>query len=449
MNHGFDADLKQIVLMNGTFGPQEIEVISRQIGSSHPNFRIFRDAVQELEGEITSPAGYVRLGVCQYLLGQYNKSLESLSHGDGSALDRFYQAKNYFALNQFSAAEEKYRAAIIAGYDKDICNLCIVEVRRYMNDLQGALSILDSLSGAVEHTAEYLYQRGATAAKMGAESIEVVTWYERAVEANGTHPGALFGLALENDRRGNDATALQLYKRAASQFPAHVGSLINLGLIYEDRNELDQAAKCYERVLEAFPNNERARLYLKDTQTADEGYFDEDARRKRDRLTQILATPVADFELSVRSRNTLKKMGIMTLGDLCRYTEPELLGSKNFGETSLVEIKEMLQSKGLSLGQTAGDAPAAAASLPVDDVISVVEDDALTPDEQLMMTKPLTFLDLSVRARKCMNRLGISTVGELIRRTGDELLDCKNFGVTSLNEIREKLTAHDLKLRGE
>ena len=72
-----------------------------------------------------------------------------------------------------------------------------------------------------------------------------------------------------------------------------------------------------------------------------------------------------------------------------------------------------------------------------------------TPDEQLLMNKPLTFLDLSVRARKCMNRLNITTVGELIRRTADELLDCKNFGVTSLNEIREKLTEHGLKLRGE
>ena len=43
----------------------------------------------------------------------------------------------------------------------------------------------------------------------------------------------------------------------------------------------------------------------------------------------------------------------MTLGDLTRTTEQELLASKNFGETSLVEIREMLQSKGLELGQFA------------------------------------------------------------------------------------------------
>jgi DNA-directed RNA polymerase subunit alpha len=48
-----------------------------------------------------------------------------------------------------------------------------------------------------------------------------------------------------------------------------------------------------------------------------------------------------------------------------------------------------------------------------------------------------------------MNRLGMSSIGELMRKSGDDLLECKNFGVTSLNEIREKLTQAGLKLRGE
>ena len=73
----------------------------------------------------------------------------------------------------------------------------------------------------------------------------------------------------------------------------------------------------------------------------------------------------------------------------------------------------------------------------------------MSPDEQALLNKPISDLNLSVRARKCMIRLGVSTIAELIRRTGDELLECKNFGVTSLNEVREKLTAHGLKLRGD
>ncbi len=65
------------------------------------------------------------------------------------------------------------------------------------------------------------------------------------------------------------------------------------------------------------------------------------------------------------------------------------------------------------------------------------------------MSRPIAELNLSVRARKCMIRLAINTLGDLVRRTGDDLLECKNFGVTSLNEVREKLTVLSLKLRGD
>jgi DNA-directed RNA polymerase subunit alpha len=156
-------------------------------------------------------------------------------------------------------------------------------------------------------------------------------------------------------------------------------------------------------------------------------------------MSQVLGIPVTDFELSVRSRNCLQKMGIHTLGDLCRTTEAELMASKNFGETSLIEIKEMLGSKGLFLGQLAAERPP----------LELSEPESLSADEQALLSKPVGELNLSVRARKCMIRLAINTMGELVRKTGDELLECKNFGVTSLNEVREKLSMMGLKLRGE
>ncbi|MFP6666860.1 MAG: DNA-directed RNA polymerase subunit alpha C-terminal domain-containing protein, partial [Pirellulales bacterium] len=77
------------------------------------------------------------------------------------------------------------------------------------------------------------------------------------------------------------------------------------------------------------------------------------------------------------------------------------------------------------------------------------DSEVLSDDDRAAHDRPISELNLSVRARKCMVRLGISSFGELLRRTGDELLECKNFGVTSLNEVREKLTPLDLKLRGD
>ena len=81
--------------------------------------------------------------------------------------------------------------------------------------------------------------------------------------------------------------------------------------------------------------------------------------------------------------------------------------------------------------------------------VETVETQQLSPEEQSVLARDVADLKLSVRARKCMNRLNIQTIGELVKRSADELLECKNFGVTSLKEIREKLVNFNVKLRGD
>ena len=441
MVEAVETDLKQIVLGGGPFGPQQIKQIIHAIAEDFVQYRSLRDAVAELEvREDRSPAASVQLGVCYFLLGRYSAAATALKTGDGGALQHFYLAKTYFAIGQYDSAVASYGSAAKAGYNSDECQLGQAESQRMGGNATAALQILDSLSGAVEQTAEYLYQRGATISALAGNPPEVVALFERAVESDPNHVGALFGLAKENDRRGNDEIALDLYERSAAQFPTYVGPLLNLGVLYEDRQQYDRAQQCYLRVLEQNPNHARARLFLKDAQASGDMFYDEDAQRRRDRASQVLSVPVSDFELSVRSRNCLQKMGIQTLGDLARCSEQDLLASKNFGETSLVEIRDMLASKGLSLGQLSTIKP---------EPEPAFEPELMSPDEQAMLDRPIAELNLSVRARKCMIRLGLNTVGELLRRTGDDLLECKNFGVTSLNEVREKLTLNGLKLRGD
>jgi DNA-directed RNA polymerase subunit alpha len=435
------SPVKQIVLNNGTFGPHEVQQLLDALADDATAHRTLREAINELESsEDRSPAAAVRLGVCHYLLGRYGMALDTLKTGDGGALALYYMGKAQQGLDQQEDAIHSFTAAAKAGYDADVCALAKVESTRALGRHKQALELLDKLSGAVEQTAEYLYQRGCTVSAIGGNPTEVVALFERAVDVDGRHAGALFGLALENDRRGNDETALHLYERSVSRFPANVGSLLNLGILYEDRQQYERAHQCYQRVLETFPAHPRARLFARDVSASRDVFFDEDAQRRRDRLGQVLGIPVTDFELSVRSRNCLQKMGINTLGDLARATEAELLASKNFGETSLVEIKDMMTSKGLSLGMFANE---------IREPEPVFEPEFVTPDEQAILDRPISELNLSVRARKCMIRLGLNTVGELLRKTGDDLLECKNFGVTSLNEVREKLTLKGLKLRGD
>ncbi|RZO70195.1 MAG: DNA-directed RNA polymerase subunit alpha [OM182 bacterium] len=71
---------------------------------------------------------------------------------------------------------------------------------------------------------------------------------------------------------------------------------------------------------------------------------------KEDEVDPILIRPVDDLELTVRSANCLKAENIYYIGDLIQRTEVELLKTPNLGKKSLTEIKDVLASRGLSLG---------------------------------------------------------------------------------------------------
>jgi len=68
-------------------------------------------------------------------------------------------------------------------------------------------------------------------------------------------------------------------------------------------------------------------------------------------IDPILLRPVDDLELTVRSANCLKAENIFLIGDLVQRTEVELLKTPNLGKKSLTEIKDVLATRGLSLGQ--------------------------------------------------------------------------------------------------
>ena len=434
-------DLKDSVLSNNSFGPSDVGAIRTAISENYGHFAELRDAASEMEADDTlSPAGKTKMGVCQFLLGKFGDSLTTLQTADGSAMALFYQARCMFELGRYEGAIGVYEQAQTSGYNEDQCKIGIAEAYRYAGRIEEALAILDNIFGPAEQTADYMYQRAATVAAVGGRMDEALALYQRAVQTDENHAGALFGLALENDRMGNDEESLALYERAAKAFPTGIGVLINLGLVYEDNNQFDKAQMCYKRILDCYPDHPQTLLYMKDAAATGNILYDEEAQRRNDRLAQTLNMPVTNFELSVRSRNCLQKMGIDTIGDLTRTTEAELLSSKNFGETSLFEIREMLTSKGLSLGQFAHEKKTN--EPPIDT-------SHMSPDEQALLDRPISDLNLSVRARKCMARLQLNTIGELIRKTGDDMLECKNFGVTSLNEVREKLTDLGLKMRGD
>src|SRR5438034_7655936 len=211
-----------------------------------------------------------------------------------------------------------------------------------------------SVASINERAAEEYFKRGLEAEKEGNHE-KAIEFFERALNENPDHEMACFNLAVMYDRRADDAKAIELYERVCTSPPVHLNALINLAVLYEDNNHYDEAHRCLDAVLRTNPNHERARLFMKDVESARSQFYDEDSDRRGDRRDAVLNIPITDFELSVRSRNCLKKMNIRSLGDLLKTTEQELLSYKNFGETSLNEIKALLAQKGLRLGQAAED----------------------------------------------------------------------------------------------
>lgn len=301
---------------------------------------------------------------------------------------------------------------------------------------------LDTIIGAGEASrdpkaADTRYKAALEAEAAGKKDLAIAEL--RKAVGLGDNPEHVFKLAYSLDLLGEEEEAVALYESLCGGDQPHVNALLNLAVLYEDRGEIGRAEKCLRQILETNPNHARARLFMKDVGASRDMYYDEEHARDQAKRNAMLDTPVTDFELSVRARNCLKKMQIRTLGDLLKVSESELLSYKNFGETSLVEIKHMLTLKGLRLGQGLEG--------PYSRIRKEIYDELKGKASEQVLSKPISVLDLSVRARKALQMLSIQTLGDLASRTEAELMGVKNFGATSLDEVKIKLKDHNLSLR--
>jgi len=108
-------------------------------------------------------------------------------------------------------------------------------------------------------------------------------------------------------------------------------------------------------------------------------------------------------------------------------TPRESLASAGATLRALVDLVANLsdEPQGLELGEVASTA-------------------STSPDLDL----PIEDLDLSERPRNCLKRAQVNTVGELLTKTEDDLLNITNFGQKSLDEVKQKLDERGLTLRG-
>jgi len=374
-------------------------------------------------------------GIALYIIGDVENAVKKLKKAGDCA-------EKFVILGRALRDMEKYDDSIknfdlAAKHQADSLMVALEKTETLVKaaQLEKAEKEIAACTNFEKVSAEYHFQLGRLKDAQGLYA-EAMTNYETAIELDPAHQKALFHLAYACDLRGDEDAAIDYYKQIKNNTPVYVNALLNLAVLYEDACQYDKAHSCVMMVLKSHPNHKKSQLFLKDIESSMVMIYDEEKEKMKNRHHQTLEIPISDFELSVRSRNCLKKMNIHTIGDLLNTTESELLAYKNFGETSLTEIKRILDQKGLSLGMSL-----------LDKKNSTIPNAIAAGASEEILNKSVEDLELSVRARRCLERLGTRSIGELIAKTEAELLGCKNFGVTSLNEIKERLTAFGLSLR--
>ncbi len=378
----------------------------------------------------------VRVAAAYLAIGNMQKAVGYAGKAPGNPVAAMILGLNFESQNKDEEALKYFqRAAQLAPTIAPFALKPIDSLRR-MGRLDEAHDMAEKQRKQFSDKPELDFYLGRVLEDQG-EYQEALDCYRRSIDIYPNYAECLFRAAYLADLRGLDALAKDFYSRIGPESNrVYVNACLNLALIYEDEEDYEKAITCCRRAVKIAPLNKRAKLFLSNAEAAANMYYSPEETKQSEWLEAILRVPVSDFELSVRSRNCLSSMNIMCLGDLIKRTESEMLAYKNFGETSLREIKEMLAAKGLRLGMMREDAATRQA----------MERQRKNANSELL-NKGIDELELGVRARKCMETLGIATIGELVSKTEAELAGARNFGRISLTEIKRKLAERGLSFK--
>ncbi len=421
-----------------------IEVVEQYADAAHISFQTrerFDTLVNEHAAKVESGQGdALRVALGLTVLGRYQEALEQFEKTPASVVRHVYASQANAGLGRYDAALEDLKAAVKQGWDAFEADMRAAEIHVRAGAVDAAQKLLDQYAKPGADRAAWHFVQGVVA-EANEDNVAASEAYDEALKLDTQHVPTLFRAARLFDLLGDDEEALRLYEHLSQQPRAHINALVNAAVIYEDVGRYDEAALCLRRVLKVNPNHARARLFFKDVESCRDMIIDETGGERVDARTRLLDTPLSEYELSVRARNCLKKMNIRTLGELVELSEAELLAYKNFGETSLAEIKQLLDRKGLRLGQRVEEMEVAEA--PAETPVAAP---VRSPGQEAVLAKPVSDLELSVRARRCLQRLNVQTLGDLLQYTEQDLLSTRNFGVTSLTEVKARLAEHDLAL---
>ncbi len=143
---------------------------------------------------------------------------------------------------------------------------------------------------------------------------------------------------------------------------------------------------------------------------------------------QLQKVHVDEVEWNVRTWNCIEMRGCLTLADIVKMSSDEWLKTRNFGRTSLNEIKQRIQeivNQSLSPYET--------------EIVPLLGTRVSKNTWRLLEKTSIDELQWSVRTWNCLSSCNCKTLADIVKKTPTEWLTLKNFGNTSLEEIKQKI----------
>ncbi|HZN60772.1 MAG TPA: DNA-directed RNA polymerase subunit alpha C-terminal domain-containing protein [Planctomycetota bacterium] len=206
---------------------------------------------------------------------------------------------------------------------------------------------------------------------------------ERFLKKNSDHADLLYVQGLSLDFQGYHGEAVEKYEKALDKEPGHPRALFRLAYLYDLGGEDDRALELYEQLRRQRPIHVNTMINL--------GIFYED-RNEFEKAADCFRAVLEYFPTHPRARLYLR--------------DAEASLSMFYDEEAARREARMAQVLGL----------------------------------------PLADVTFSQRVRNALQKLGLATLGDLVHRTEEELLEIPNFGKTSLREVKEFLTSKGLNL---
>ena len=426
---------------------QDVYALSLQVMSNEEEKKALETfAVDFDKASGVMPAGEVdfRRGLVLDLNGDIDMAMEAFK-ASTSVPSKLFLAKTYLKKQQQKTARKLVQeiTAELSSVTDESLLIQIGLIAGELRSVEDVNTVVEKLGGTA---GEGVQMVKAFQDELGGDHQGAIDGFNQVAttEEDNAYTGlALFHLARLQDLWGDDELALETYRKIEEKGYAFEESLINTGVILEDKCEFAAAMNYYEKALKINPANSRAILFHEDAESSLNMHYDERKRRQDVKTSEILNIPISDFELSVRSRNCLSKMGIFTLRDLITKTEQELLSYKNFGETSLKEIRAMLAKKGLHLGMTRVEEQPLADRIKMNAQLYSQEKE-YSLDE---LDTTIEDLDLSYRTKSALHKLGFESLRDITMRTGTDLESNSNFSAACMQEVNALLEEKGLTYR--